>query len=87
MEKMRVRKVVRNKIFIDIWKFLGIVWLNIVLKRFQNLKNVRGMLDRMLVLIYTNKSDIQSCTKYYGIKLVSLMSVAEMRTSRLMSSV
>ena len=41
MEKMRVRKVVRNKIFIDIWKFLGIVWLNIVLKRFQNLKNVK----------------------------------------------
>jgi hypothetical protein len=63
-----------NGIPIEVWRCLGdiaIVWLT---KLFNHIFRSNKMPDEwrsILVLIYKNKGDIQSCTNYRGIKLMS----------------
>ena len=59
---------------IEVWRCLGdiaIVWLT---KLFNHIFRLNKMTDEwrsILVPIYKNKGDIQSCTNYRGIKLMS----------------
>ena len=62
-------------ILIEVWRYLGdiaIVWLT---KLFNHIFRSNKMSDEwrrsILVPIYKNKGDIQSCTNYRGIKLMS----------------
>ena len=60
---------------IKVWRYLGdiaIVWLT---KMFNNIFRSNKMSEEwrisILVPIYKNKRDVQSCTNYRGIKLMS----------------
>jgi hypothetical protein len=64
-----------DNILIDVWKSLGdrgIVWIT---KKFNEIMRTKKMLDEWRrsthIPIYKNKGDIQNCTNYKGIKLMS----------------
>jgi len=64
-----------DNIPIDVWKSLGdreIVWLT---KNFNEIMRMKKMSDEWRIStpipIYKNKGDIQNCTNYRGIKLMS----------------
>jgi hypothetical protein len=68
------KRMGQNGIAIETWRCLGdiaIVWLT---KLFNHIFWPNKMLDErrsILVPIYNNKRDIQSCTNYRGVKLMS----------------
>jgi hypothetical protein len=76
LERMKVGKAMGlDGIPIKVWRCLGdlaIVWLT---KLFNNIYRLNKMPEEwrrsILVPIYKNKGDIQSCTNYRGIKLMS----------------
>ena len=61
---------------IEVWRCLGdiaIVWLTKLFNHIFRLNKIPNKWRRsILVLIYKNKGDIQSCTNYRGIKLMKL---------------
>ena len=76
MKRMKGGKAIGpDGIPIKVWRCLGdiaIVWLT---KMFNNIFRSNKMPEEwrisILVPIYKNKGDIQSCTNYWGIKLIS----------------
>ena len=62
---------------IEVWRCLGdrtIVWLtNLFNLIFQSNKLPEEWRRSILVPIFKNKGDVQSCTNYHGIKLMSHM--------------
>ena len=76
LKRMKGGKVMGlDGIPIEVWRWLGdiaIVWLT---KLFNHIFWLNKMPDEwrrsILVSIYKNKGDIQSCTNYWGIKLMN----------------
>ncbi|RLN22702.1 uncharacterized protein C2845_PM07G30060 [Panicum miliaceum] len=63
-----------NGIPIEVWRCLGakaIVWLTKLFNIFQSSRMPEEWRRSILVPIFKNKGDVQSCTNYRGIKLMS----------------
>jgi len=76
LKRMKGGKAMKpDGIPIEVWRCIGdiaIVWLTKLFNHIFRLNKMPGEWRRsILVLIYKNKGDIQSCTNYRGIKLMS----------------
>lgn len=76
LKRMKVGKAVGpDNIPIEVWRYLGEVGLVWLTKLFNHIFQSNKMPDEwrksILVPIFKNKGDIQSCTNYRGIKLMS----------------
>jgi len=64
-----------DNIPIEVWKSLGdrgIVWLTKLFNEIMRTKKISDEWKRnTLILFYKNKEDIQNCSSYRGIKLMS----------------
>ena len=76
LRRMKTRKAVgSNAIPIEVWKCLGEFMVNWLTKLFDKIWQSNKMSDEWrkstLVPLYKNKGDIQDCSNYRGIKLMS----------------
>ena len=72
---MKLRKVVGlDGILIEVWRYLGEVGVKWLTNFFNKICLTKKMTNKwrknILVSLYMNKGDIQSCSNYYGIKLM-----------------
>ena len=78
LRQMKTKKAVSpNAIPIEVWKCLGKFWIKWLTKLFNKIWQSNKMSDEWrkstLIPLYKNKCDIQECSNYRGIKLISLL--------------
>ena len=81
-----VKAVVPGDLLIEVWKCLGERAVEFLMKQFNVTLDSEEMPEewREVVLVINHKSDVQSCSNYRGVKLLSLQDLGKSRGNKAM---